>query len=88
MALETAMAATARTAVNGHQDAACLASCSAVNPSNPSETQRSIDAIGLAAALRPLRPHQERALEALGGSLAAGKRRPMLQRRLRASARP
>jgi DNA repair protein RadD len=28
---------------------------------------------------RPLRPHQERALEALRGSLAAGKRRPMLQ---------
>ena len=30
-------------------------------------------------ALRPLRPHQERALEALRRSLAAGKRRPMLQ---------
>ena len=30
-------------------------------------------------SLRPLRPHQERALEALRGSLAAGKRRPMLQ---------
>jgi superfamily II DNA or RNA helicase len=31
------------------------------------------------AALRPLRPHQERALEASRASLAAGKRRPMLQ---------
>jgi DNA repair protein RadD len=31
-----------------------------------------------AEALRPLRPHQERALEALRASLAAGKRRPML----------
>jgi DNA repair protein RadD len=30
-------------------------------------------------ALRPLRPHQEHALEALRGSLAAGKRRPLLQ---------
>ena len=30
-------------------------------------------------SLRPLRPHQERALEALRGSLAAGKRHPMLQ---------
>jgi DNA repair protein RadD len=30
-------------------------------------------------ALRPLRPHQERALAALRASLAAGKRRPMLQ---------
>lgn len=30
-------------------------------------------------ALRPLRPHQERALDALRASLAAGKRRPMLQ---------
>ena len=30
-------------------------------------------------ALRPLRPHQERALEALRGSLVAGHRRPMLQ---------
>jgi DNA repair protein RadD len=30
-------------------------------------------------SLRPLRPHQVRALEALRGSLAAGKRRPMLQ---------
>jgi superfamily II DNA or RNA helicase len=29
--------------------------------------------------MRPLRPHQERALEALRASLAAGKRRPMLQ---------
>ena len=29
--------------------------------------------------LRPLRPHQERALEALRRSLATGKRRPMLQ---------
>lgn len=29
--------------------------------------------------LRPLRPHQERALEALRASLATGKRRPMLQ---------
>jgi DNA repair protein RadD len=29
--------------------------------------------------LRPLRPHQERALEALRASLAAGKRRPMVQ---------
>jgi DNA repair protein RadD len=32
-----------------------------------------------AEALRPLRAHQERALEALRASLAAGKRRPMLQ---------
>ena len=31
------------------------------------------------AALRPLRPHQERALEALRQSHAAGKRRPMVQ---------
>jgi DNA repair protein RadD len=30
-------------------------------------------------ALRPLRPHQERALKALRASLASGKRRPMLQ---------
>ena len=30
-------------------------------------------------APQPLRPHQERGLEALRGSLAAGKRRPMLQ---------
>ena len=30
-------------------------------------------------ALRPLRPHQERALEALRRSLASGRRRPMLQ---------
>jgi DNA repair protein RadD len=30
-------------------------------------------------ALRPLRAHQERAIEALRRSLAAGKRRPMLQ---------
>ena len=33
----------------------------------------------MSASLRPLRLHQERALEALRGSLAAGKRRPMLQ---------
>ena len=79
MSFETAMAATARTAVNGHQDAAYLAACSALNAPNLSEKQRSNDAIGLAAALRPLRPHQERALEALRGSLAAGNRRPMLQ---------
>jgi DNA repair protein RadD len=31
------------------------------------------------SALRPLRPHQERALEALRASLTTGKRRPMLQ---------
>ena len=30
-------------------------------------------------ALRPLRPHQERALDALRASLAAGRRRPLLQ---------
>jgi len=30
-------------------------------------------------SLRPLRPHQERALEALRASLASGHRRPMLQ---------
>ena len=30
-------------------------------------------------SLRPLRPHQERALAALRASLTAGKRRPMLQ---------
>jgi DNA repair protein RadD len=30
------------------------------------------------SALRPLRPHQESALEALRRSLLAGKRRPML----------
>ena len=30
-------------------------------------------------ALRPLRPHQERALESLRASLASGHRRPMLQ---------
>jgi DNA repair protein RadD len=30
-------------------------------------------------ALRPLRPHQERALDALRASLTAGRRRPMLQ---------
>ena len=34
---------------------------------------------GLGGTLRPLRPHQEGALEALRASLAAGKRRPMLQ---------
>jgi CRISPR associated protein Cas1/Type III restriction enzyme, res subunit len=33
----------------------------------------------MSASLRPLRPHQVRALEALRGSLAAGNRRPMLQ---------
>ena len=33
----------------------------------------------MSASLRPLHPHQERALEALRGSLAAGHRRPMLQ---------
>ena len=33
----------------------------------------------MSASLRPLRPHQERALEALRGSLAVGNRRPMLQ---------
>jgi type II secretory pathway predicted ATPase ExeA len=33
----------------------------------------------MSASLRPLRSHQERALEALRGSLAAGNRRPMLQ---------
>jgi Type III restriction enzyme, res subunit len=33
----------------------------------------------MSASLRPLRPHQVRALEALRGSLAGGKRRPMLQ---------
>ena len=81
MTPETAMAATARIAVNGHQDAACLAACSALNASNPSEKQHSSEAVGLTAALRPLRPHQERALNALRASLAAGKRRPMLQRR-------
>ena len=31
------------------------------------------------SALRPLYPHQERALEALRASVKAGKRRPMLQ---------
>jgi DNA repair protein RadD len=30
-------------------------------------------------SLRPLRPHQQRALDALRASLAAGNRRPMLQ---------
>ena len=29
-------------------------------------------------SLRPLRPHQERALEAIRASLAGGRRRPML----------
>jgi superfamily II DNA or RNA helicase len=33
----------------------------------------------MSVALRPLRPHQERALDALRTSLAAGRRRPMLQ---------
>jgi DNA repair protein RadD len=33
----------------------------------------------MTAVLRPLRPHQERALESLRTSLAAGHRRPMLQ---------
>src|ERR1700722_20741587 len=33
----------------------------------------------MTAALRPLRPHQERALESLRASLASGHRRPMLQ---------
>jgi DNA repair protein RadD len=79
MALETAMAATARIAVDGHQDAACLAACSALNASNPCEKQRSIDAVGLSAALWPLRPHQERGLNLLRNSLLSGRRRPMVQ---------
>src|SRR6185437_16807306 len=46
MTPETAMAATARTAVNGHQDTACLAACGALNASNPSEKQCSSIAVG------------------------------------------
>jgi superfamily II DNA or RNA helicase len=38
-----------------------------------------IDLFVKPSALRPLRPHQERALEALRRSLASGHRRPMLQ---------
>jgi DNA repair protein RadD len=79
MALLQTARAGPRDAETGSQDVACLAACSALNASNPREKQRSIDAVGLSAALRPLRPHQERALGALRGSLAAGKRRPMLQ---------
>jgi len=45
MPLEKAMAATARTAVNGHQDTACLAACGSLNASNPSEKQRSSIAV-------------------------------------------
>jgi DNA repair protein RadD len=79
MAPETVRAGPRSDAVTGSQDVACLAACSALNASNPREKQCSIDAVGLSAALRPLRPHQERTLEALRGSLATGKRRPMLQ---------
>ena len=82
MSLQTVRAGPRGEAVTGSQNVACLAACSALNASNPREKQRSIDAVGLSAALRslrPLRPHQERALEALRGSLATGKRRPMLQ---------
>jgi DNA repair protein RadD len=79
MDLQTARAGPRGDAETGSQDVACLAACSALNASNPREKQRSIDVVGLSAALRPLRPHQERALDALRASLAAGKRRPMLQ---------
>ena len=79
MDLQTARAGPRCDAATGSQDVACLAACNVLNASNPREKQCSIDAVGLSAALRPLRPHQERALEALRGSLAAGHRRPMLQ---------
>jgi DNA repair protein RadD len=79
MALLQTARAGPRDAVAGSQDVACLVACSALNASNPHEKQRSIDAVGISAALRPLRPHQERALESLRASLACGHRRPMLQ---------
>ena len=82
MDLQTARAGPRCDAATGSQDVACLVACNVLNASNPREKQRSIDAVGLSAALRslrPLRPHQERALESLRASLASGHRRPMLQ---------
>jgi DNA repair protein RadD len=79
MDLQTVRAGPWGDAETGSQDVACSAACSALNASSPCEKQRSIDAVAISAALRLLRPHQVRALEALRGSLAAGKRRPMLQ---------
>jgi superfamily II DNA or RNA helicase len=53
--------------------------CLAAERSEDSPSALGLQAPATLSALRPLRPHQERALEPLRQSLASGHRRPMMQ---------